>query len=113
MLAQWDQLLKRLSLIKLWVHCAAGTPGLVQVYGYHASVLVAQIQTTAKTVNPGTPIGQHKAAAAAPGATIGCTSAPTDEAFAIALDTIGQAHHSLTTPGLPASYADHVFIRAL
>lgn len=80
----------------------AGDVGLVQVYGYHESVLVANLNTTAVTVVPGSPIGQIDNANS-----VGVSSlAKGTEAFAIALDTIGGEHSG------DGNYANHVFIRA-
>lgn len=80
--------------------------GLVQVYGYRASFKVADLNSTLKTVDPGTPIGQVS------GATVGFSSAPVDEAIAIALDTITGAQHSGALGG-DVVYGNHIFIRAL
>lgn len=81
--------------------------GLVQVYGYHASVRVASLNKAATTVNPGTPIGQ-----VANSASIGVTSlALATRAIGTALDTIG-TQHSAALVAEPA-YASHVFLHAL
>jgi hypothetical protein len=85
----------------------AGDVGLVQIYGYHASVLIAMLNSTAKTVIPGHPLGQVE------GDTIGLSSAPAAVHICIALDTIGNAHHSLCVAGSAASYGDHVYLRAM
>lgn len=81
--------------------------GLVQVYGYHASVIVADLNSTMKTVNPGTPIGLLDNVAS-----LGFVSAGFLEAIAIALDTITGAMHSGALSARPA-YANHVYLRAL
>jgi len=93
--------------------------GIVQVYGYHESVLVCKLDTNT-TVRPGVGlVGFASVAADAAAAKSGLTSignitANDGYGFGVvtALDTIGLAHHN-ATQGAAASYGDHVFIRGL
>ena len=85
--------------------------GVLQVYGYHESVLVAATGL-AKTVNPGVGMCGFVPFNAA---TVGLTStnvANSGVAAVIALSTIGEAQHK-AAQGAAASYSDHVFIRGL
>ena len=93
--------------------------GLVQVYGYHESVLVAKLDTDT-TVRPGSRlVGYASVNTAAAAGKSGLTSVGVvgnynriSNGIVEALDTIGLAHHN-ATQGAAASYADHVFIRGL
>ena len=82
--------------------------GLAQAYGYHASVLCVNMNTTRKTVVPGGPLAPIGLAAS-----IGRNSVGAD-AFGpvIALATLS-AEFTLQVAGHADTYGDHVFIRAL
>lgn len=88
--------------------------GVVQVYGYHESVLVAATGTNV-TVRPGVGLTGYNAGGTPDAAKVGLTStnlASGAPAVAIALSTIGVAEHT-ATQGAAASYSNHVFIRAM
>ena len=84
--------------------------GVVQVYGYHESVLVMRILGSV-TVIPGTAIGPGNGAVAN---SVGFSSTGAKAGLMgpiIALDTITATMHSLGTIG--ANYANHVLLRCL
>ena len=100
------------SLIGLaYEDIANNARGVVQVYGYHESVLVMRIPTSV-TVVPGHSVGPGNMAIAN---SLGMSSTGNDQTFpygpVVALDTITATMHSLGTVG--ANYANHVFIRCL
>jgi len=87
---------------------ANGSAGLVQIYGYHESVLVMRIASSV-TVRPGHAIGPGAMNAAN---SIGLSSTGTLMGFhgpVVALDTITATLHSLGTVG--ENFANHVFLR--
>ncbi len=82
---------------------ADNNTGLAQVYGYHASVLGVNLNTTAKGVSPGVGLCPHPLEAS-----VGMTSVGADKfGPVVALGTMA----GMFTGGL--SYGNHVFIRAL
>ena len=90
---------------------AAGSTGLIKVYGYHESCLVMRIVGSV-TVRPGHAIGPGSMDQATDSA--GLSSTGVLMGFlgpVIALDTITATLHSLGTVG--ANYANHVFIRCV
>jgi hypothetical protein len=99
------------SLIGLaYEDIANNARGVVQVYGYHESVLVMR-RDTSVTVVPGHSLGPgNMAVAASVGfASTGNVNHPYGPV--VALDTVTATMHSLGTIG--ANYANHVFIRCL
>jgi hypothetical protein len=88
--------------------------GIVQVYGYHESVLVAAIGT-ATIVKAGTGLTGYAPAGGGNVASVGLTSvnlATGSPAVAVNLTEITAANHQ-AAQGAAASYSDHVFLRAM
>lgn len=88
--------------------------GVVQVYGYHESVLVAAIGT-ATIVKAGTGLTGYAPAGGGNVASVGLTSvnlATGSPAVAVNLTEITAANHQ-AAQGAAASYSDHVFLRAM